>query len=268
MAVGKRALAAALGVVLLSLVLPGVIADDAQLPLAIAFLLALPLGLTLGVLGSLLDTLAHRLVARWPLRVGLLPALGLGALVVTLLLVGAGRRALASDTFDVANPDAVQHARVTLAAGVRGALIPCDFLAWEYQGWECASHERGVTLTGLATATPERIGPDGVADLHLSTNSRGRLRSIAFDDVLLTDHIELWVRLAEPSAQTGTLQVLLGDHVVHEVTLEALIAEQDAHDQTHVSIDTRAQRGQRVTLSLRLSAPRQGAAVWLHGGPR
>ncbi|MBK6808303.1 MAG: DUF2029 domain-containing protein [Sandaracinaceae bacterium] len=267
-AVGRRDLAIALGLVLLSLAVPGVIADDAQLPLFACFVLVLPLGRALAVLGSLLDTAAHRLVARLPGRVGLAPALAGGVLLLTLLLVGVGRRALASDVFDVANPDAVRHARVTLAVGQRGADVPCDFLAWEYQGWECASYERGVTLTGLATASPARFGPDGRPDLHLGTDARGKARTIAFDDVTLGERLEFRVRFDISSAKVGTLQVLLNDEVAHEVALAELAAARDDQGRSTVRVDTSSRRGERVTLALRLASLRYRTSLWLRGGPR
>lgn len=266
-AVGRRDLAIALGVVLLSLALPGALPEDGQLPLFACFVLALPVARALGVLGSLLDTWAHALVARLPPRPGLAPALALGALGVALLGVGAGVRAMASDRFDVASPEAVQHARVTLRAGLRGAEIPCDFLAWEYQGWECASYERDVTLTGLATATPARFGPDGVPDLHLGTDARGRARTIAFDDVALSDSLEFIVRFDQASAKTGTLSVLLDDEVAHEVSLAALAESRDASGRATLRIDTSARRGERVTLALRLASLRYKTSLWLRGGP-
>jgi hypothetical protein len=267
-AVGRRDLAIALGLVLLSLAAPGVIADDGQLPLFACFVLVLPLARAVGVLGSLLDTAAHRLVARLPARLGLAPTLAGAALLLTLLLVGAGRRALASDTFDVSDPDAVRHARVSLAAGVRGAEIPCDFLAWEYQGWECASHERGVTLTGLATASPARFGPDGQPDLHLGTDARGKARTIAFDGVTLGERLEFAVRFDASSARVGTLSVLLDGEPVHEVPLAELAAARDAEGRSVVRVDTSARRGERVTLALRLASLRYRTSLWLRGGPR
>jgi len=161
----------------------------------------------------------------------------------------------------------VQHARVTLRAGLRGAEIPCDFLAWEYQGWECASYERDVTLTGLATATPARFGPDGVPDLHLGTDARGRARTIAFDDVALSDSLEFIVRFDQASAKTGTLSVLLDDEVAHEVSLAALAESRDASGRATLRIDTSARRGERVTLALRLASLRYKTSLWLRGGP-
>lgn len=266
-AVGRRDLAIALGLVLLSLGLPGVVPEDGQLPLFACFVLTLPLARALGVLGSLLDAFGHRLAARLPARAGLAPALVLGALLAALLLVGVGQRALARGGFDVSDPEAVRHARVTLAAGRRGAEIPCDFLAWEYQGWECASYEREVTLTGLATATPARFGPDGVPDLHLGTDLRGHARTIAFDDVTLSDRLEFMVRFDARSAQDGTLHVLLNDELAREVSLAELVATRDASGRSALRVDTSARRGEHVTLALRLASPRQRTSLWLRGGP-
>lgn len=264
-AVGRRDLAVAVGVVLLSLALPSVASSESGLPLFALFLLCVPLARTLGVLGSLIDTWSHRLVERLPARTGLAPALALGLVLVALLAVGAARRALADGAFDVASADAVRHARVTLTSGRRGTLIPCDFLAWEYMSWECASFDRGVTLTGLATATPEHLGPDGQPALHLGTDERGRTRSIEFDDVRLSDRLALTVRLDPRSTRNATLSVLLDDALVHEVALDTL---GEPGEQQPLEIDTHSRRGERATLSLRLTSERGYASVWLRGGPR
>ncbi|MEZ4329347.1 MAG: glycosyltransferase 87 family protein [Polyangiales bacterium] len=264
-AVGRRDLAVALGVTLLSLLSPSVLSGQPAVPLFALFLLAIPAARVLGALGALGDMAAHRLVARVPARPGLALLIALGTPLVALLLVGAARRALASDVFDVADPAAVQHARVTLSRGARSAPVPCDFLAWEYQSWECASFERGVTLTGLATATPEHVGPDGEPALHLGTDQRGRARTIQYDGVLLTDRLALTARLDPRSGRAGTLRVLADDEPLHAQALDTLGAPGELYP---LDIDTSRLAGRRVTLALSVVSEQGPVSVWLRGGPR
>ena len=104
-------------------------------------------------------------------------------------------------------------------------------------------------------------------DLHLGTDARGRARTIAFDDVTLSDRLEFKVRFDASSAETGTLSVLLNDEVVREVTLAELAASRDASGRSTLRIDTSARRGESVTLALRLVSLRQRTSLWLRGGP-
>ncbi len=281
-AVGRRDLAIALGVLLLSLAMPSVASAEAGLPLFAYALLTLPTARALAVLGSLVDTYSHVLQDRAPRAM----YWALPVLVGALLLVGGLRRALADTRFDVSNPQAIRHARVSLSVRRRPngpERVPCDFFAWEYQSWECATFDRGVTLTGLATAAAATERPHAPAALYLSTSAQGLERVIEYDEVLLGERFALEGRLAEGSHASGTLSVFFGDERVGQLDLSTLASSaepstlgQDAslpgggvEDLRRLlEFDTSARRGESVTLSLRLQSYPHRSALWLRGGPQ
>jgi hypothetical protein len=218
-------------------------------------LVALALVLPLAPLASALAARATTWLARLRTR-------GTLALLVTVLLVlgaiGLGRRsAEASAPFRIATPHALRLAEV------RAGDVPCDFLAWEHQSWECSHIDAGLyQLTGLATSDPPRVGGARVPLFVLPTASGARTRSVTWRGVRGGRALVLdW---AVPDGQRGgvTVEVALDGRTVD--TFEVPLAP-TARIETR-TIPSPSARGRNVTLTLSVRSRGPVGLVALDGG--
>ena len=212
------------------LFLAGGVAFEA--PLLVAAAGAAGVGGTARLLAGGLTTHASReRPGRWtPAGVAL-------ALLLGLVAVGGGRRALAATTpWHLASVEGVRRAEVTLG-GQR-----CDFLAWEHLNWECTGRERGVTeQTGLQRDAPHRYGGERLTLFHLATVG-ARSRDVAWRNVALPARLALHVAPADHGLLGGVLEL----HV-------------DGEKRGELALDTAAAR----TWEIDLDRPRHGATLAL-----
>lgn len=214
-------------------------------------LVALALVLPLAPLASALGAAAARLRGRRALAL-------LGSVLLVLLAVGVVRRtAEAAAPFRIATPRAVRIAEV------RAGDVPCDFLAWEHQSWECSHVDAGLyQLTGLATSDPPRVGGARVPLFVISTAASQRTRTVTWRGVRGGRALVLdW---AVPEGQRGGVDV--------DVAIDALAIESFEVPHAPTSrietrtIETPSARGRDVTLTITVRSRGPVGLVALDGG--
>lgn len=250
----NRAIALVLGVLMVSVLLPGV----AHAPGGGWSVLALiGLGLPLAPFASraaesllgLLSTL------RGPRRI----ALAVVTVLAVLAVVGGVRRGVrAAEPFRMASWLGVRHAEVTLDH------IPCDFLAWENMSWECASFDGGV-MGRAGLALPRRPTVDGAAvEMWLvPTGRRGaRARHLRWRGVAATDTLALRYAAADGFAGGATVTVRVDGEEIDRFPVPA-----DLGEVRERSIDTSSFAGEAVDLEIVVSsnAPGRQSGIVLDG---
>lgn len=217
----------------------------------VALALVLPLGPLVSAVAARVTSMAMRARPRHVLSL-------VAAVFLTLVAIGfVHRLAEANARFRIATPRALRLAEV------RAGDVPCDFLAWEHQSWECSHLDLGLyQLTGLATSDPPRVGGALVPLFVIPTAAAAHTRTVTWRGV--RGGRALMLDWAVPDEQRGGVEV--------EVAIDSRTVDRfevpftpTARLETR-TIATPTAQGRDVVLTLTVRSPGAVGLVAVDGG--